>query len=240
MDYSRAEPFPLICPTCRASSIVKVWLIVDGESRPDLLTAIVENKLNRTTCPNGHPLEADFPILLFRVPDKPILVFSPAFTASEETEPQQMALLLDTLRKKLGSDWQESWREEIKTIFRPLLPLMARPDPNNLLEKLTTPRSKLFADWPVLKELEDKGELNDFWAWLLAFVQIGELGESPVDESSDGESSAFQKIISDIENEENDEIMDIWTDSLDNKEAADIFKHHRALFRRFQELGEDD
>ena len=64
--HSHAEEMPVVCVHCGTSFAAEVWLIVDAEKRPELLTHVVEGSIHTVVCPNGHVAELDAPLLLFR------------------------------------------------------------------------------------------------------------------------------------------------------------------------------
>jgi hypothetical protein len=106
-----------------------LWIIVDGEKRPDLLRAIENGRLHDPMCEYCNQychVEAD--LLILRASRDPALIFSPARGNSpEETSKIGRSFLLK-LREQMGADWRMDWYERdgrrgIATVERPVLPV---------------------------------------------------------------------------------------------------------------------
>jgi hypothetical protein len=141
MSVSFAQEADLLCPRCGQSFRADVWLIVDAAERPDLLERVRAGTLHTLSCPHcGHEGGIDVPVLIFRPYPTPgrgedfPLLFSPAQHTSSEEDQQQAAVLLETLRRRLGDRWRDEWLARgLPGVPRPLLPVVLSEGPEAAL-----------------------------------------------------------------------------------------------------------
>lgn len=101
------------CDKCQHDIDFILWVIVDGEKRPDLLQQITDGILHDPKCPNCdyiNHLEAD--LLLFRPTKEPVLFFSPARGRNSEEQMKVGRSFLSKLKDQLGAAWNNEWYEK--------------------------------------------------------------------------------------------------------------------------------
>jgi CHAT domain-containing protein len=128
MSNSFANKVELMCSKCQQAFSADVWLIVDANDRPDLIDKICAGKLHDIPCPHcGVANPVDAPLLLFRANGTPALFYSPGRNTSPEQNRAQGMLLVEILRKQLGTAWKSEWtaggliglnRDAMPTIIR--------------------------------------------------------------------------------------------------------------------------
>ena len=64
MALSASRQIAVECSTCGAPFSADVWLIVDSAERPDLWARCLEASIHVVTCPNGHPMLLQAPLLI--------------------------------------------------------------------------------------------------------------------------------------------------------------------------------
>lgn len=120
------------CEKCEHDIDFILWIIVDGEKRPDLLQQIMEGNLHDPKCPrcgNINHLNAD--LLLFLQNKSPVLIFSPTDITDVEKSNLVGRSFLFKLRQQLGANWNNEWYEKdgkrgVFTVARQLLPMFIK------------------------------------------------------------------------------------------------------------------
>ena len=121
MDSSFANSEDLECPRCHHAFTCEVWLIVDGDARPDLLERVTDGTLHSVRCPQCESEigRVDIPLLLLRREAEPALLFLPADQTSSEEDQAAFEGLMVRLREALGDEWDGAWDEEDAVPFVP-------------------------------------------------------------------------------------------------------------------------
>ncbi|WP_298010522.1 CpXC domain-containing protein, partial [uncultured Anaerolinea sp.] len=158
MTHSISQTATLACPQCGHAFPAEIWLIVDGDERPDLLARAASGDLHRLPCPQcGNAGTVDTPLLILRPGAPAPLLFSPAEHTTREQDQEHLQGLLGALQGLLGADWQDAWLETLQIVPRPILPVaLSSASPEDLRQRL------LEALPPSLREaialLEESGE----------------------------------------------------------------------------------
>jgi hypothetical protein len=110
---SRAYVMELGCSGCQHTFDFALWIIIDGDSRPDLLQSIVDGRLHDPLCPRcGHANHINADLLLFTRTPEPVLLFSPdPHNAPEQTQKIGRSFLLK-LKAQLGAEWKDEYYEK--------------------------------------------------------------------------------------------------------------------------------
>jgi hypothetical protein len=115
------------CDKCHRDIDFVLWIIVDVDSRPDLLRQIKSGELHDPKCNCGHNSHLEADLLVFRPSQEPAILFSPANgNTPEETQKVGRSFLLK-LKKQMGKGWNPEWYEKdgkrgMYTIVRLALP----------------------------------------------------------------------------------------------------------------------
>ncbi|MCB0129778.1 MAG: hypothetical protein KDD78_02980, partial [Caldilineaceae bacterium] len=188
MATSQFQTADLTCPDCRRIFSAPIWLLVDGQERPDLLAQAQAGTLHDLACPQcGRTWGVDAPLLLYRPGQEPLIIVSPAQQTTREQDQEQANGLLSMLATALGPTWQDAWLAAIQTVPRQLLPAaLSSPgvppqladDLQAILGELSQPARR--TDMPRRIELcrralslVNRGQQSSLWAALQ-----GELGNS--------------------------------------------------------------
>ena len=110
MPNSYAQATELSCPSCQHPFLAEIWLIIDVNERPDLLTRIHAGALNDLACPQcGHLASVGAPLLVFHPNQTPPLIFVPRQGTTDLQNQQQANQLLTIQKARLGNAWQNDW-----------------------------------------------------------------------------------------------------------------------------------
>ncbi|MFN2138216.1 MAG: CpXC domain-containing protein [Candidatus Promineifilaceae bacterium] len=155
MPHSVAQITTLTCPTCGLAFPAQLWVIVDGDERPDLLARVRNGTLQQIACPRDHLLQVDAPLLLYLPAHSRPLLFSPAQDTNSEQDRQQAERFLVALRGSLGEKWQDEWLTGgLSTVPRAALPAFLSDDPEAALADLMQQQVKQLS--PALREAFDE------------------------------------------------------------------------------------
>ncbi|WP_322510196.1 CpXC domain-containing protein [Anaerolinea sp.] len=140
MAHSFSQTATLACPQCGHTFPAEIWLIVDGDERPDLLARAAQGDLHRLPCPQcGNNGTLDVPLLILRRHEpQGVLIFSPAENTTREEDQKHLNGLMQALKASLGAEWQEEWIVKSQVVPRGLLPLVlgnASPEVREELQK---------------------------------------------------------------------------------------------------------
>jgi len=138
MTHSFAESTTLTCPACRRPYPVEIWLIVDTAERPDLLARLQTGSLHDIPCPHcRHSVTLDAPLLIYRPGQTPPILFSPAEQTTSEQDQAHAIGLINLLRDRLGTAWQDAWLAQgLNGVPRQMLPAALSDDPQAALREL--------------------------------------------------------------------------------------------------------
>ncbi|MEW6180989.1 MAG: CpXC domain-containing protein [Chloroflexota bacterium] len=125
MAHSFSQIATLTCPQRGHTFPAEIWLIVDGDERPDLLARAAQGDLHRLPCPKcGNANTVDAPLLILRRQEPHgVLIFSPAERTTREQDQEHFNGLMQALKASLGAEWQEEWVKSLQIAPRALLPL---------------------------------------------------------------------------------------------------------------------
>ncbi|SLK00916.1 CHAT domain-containing protein [Arthrobacter sp. P2b] len=118
MTNSSAERIEKQCPTCGATAVADVWLIVDESERPDLVRSLRDDVLHGVSCTNcGSDVgQIDAPVVLYRPQREPAVLFFPAKQTSAEEDHENAFFLLTKLRDALGDTWRDEWLQPLNSV----------------------------------------------------------------------------------------------------------------------------
>ena len=146
MTHSFAQSVTLPCPACSQPVDVEVWLILDGQERPDLLELAREGILHQVTCPHcSQEFGLDAPLLVYWPDRPPHLLFLPPQQTSAEQDRELAAGLVSVLRGSLGDAWQEAWVEQMPTVPRQLLGAFLTDNPREALDQIAAQMEEALA-----------------------------------------------------------------------------------------------
>jgi tetratricopeptide (TPR) repeat protein len=118
MDASYSTTTRQKCPQCNRSFDGELWLIVDTCERFDLVVQICDDTIHQLTCPTGHPIAVDAPLLVYDAVNDPVLIFSPLLQTSEAQDHQQADQLIQRLRNEISSEWDSTFARNVPFISR--------------------------------------------------------------------------------------------------------------------------
>lgn len=121
MDLSFSQNITTICSECKQSFSKDVWIILDQNSRPELIEQLKQENLNTLVCPQcNHQMgTADEPLLIYRPNQQPPLIFSHAEkNILGEDQAHNMHRLVQHLLQDLHRDDQEWVMEGLKRVPR--------------------------------------------------------------------------------------------------------------------------
>lgn len=102
-DPSLRRSFTYACPRCGKTTTDAVWLILDGDRRPDLLRKLAAGTLQLVRCPQcGYQAEPDSELLVWRRGTFPHLLYIPSRHGAESLEDaeQEIGRLCEELPKQ--------------------------------------------------------------------------------------------------------------------------------------------
>ena len=181
MTHSVAQSTTLTCPACRRPFPAEVWLIIDTAERPDLLARIRDSSLHAIPCPHcRHAGAVDAPLLLYRPGQTPPILFSPADQTTTEQDQEHAVGLINLLRQRLGSTWQDAWLARgLNAVPRQKLPAVLNGDPLAAEREVNAqaspaPERPRAEDPDAVRPRQATGReiaQNPFWAGLQALLQ---------------------------------------------------------------------
>ena len=112
MPNSLADISKVICPKCSAVFSATIWKVLDTTEHPALVDPVQRRRLHHFTCPSGHGIELDLPLLIYLPGRSPRLMFSPAKGATPKQAAAHAKSLVKQLGHRLGSVWEDSWAKD--------------------------------------------------------------------------------------------------------------------------------
>jgi len=260
MPHSIAQNAPLTCPACNRDFQAEIWLIIDGEERPDLLQRARDGTLHTLTCPHcGQVLgQADAPLLIYRPAGDPVLIFSPARGTSQAQDQEHAVGLLGMLRESLDDAWEDAWLEEMATVPRDLLALALSEDPEALLQQMAAQAAaeleRLQQEDPdayrALQEAAEQVTREDVEARermgeevkdpLQVLEEAGELGEHLLALLNEGSLENGRGVIKrypDLLTEETEELIQRLLQVDNRAQVRGLVQAWQGLLRRCREVG---
>ncbi len=255
MTISFAQSTDLTCPNCSRSFAAEIWLIVDTGERPDLVERIRAGSLHDLACTHcGEPLgQADAPLLIFRAHAQPALLFSPAQQTSNEQDQEHAAGLVNLLRERLGSRWQDEWLAQgLAGAPRPMLPAVLSDDPEAALRQIA---EQATAELERLRREDPEAFARLEEAARAAGAEENGEGEEKGEEEAIGLALTIQQFIQAQTWDESQRIVGQHPELLSeeagallgqlieaaqaqgDENAVRIFAEHRDLLRRCREAG---
>src|SRR3954467_5820183 len=121
-DLSVSTPLFEQCPACGLDWTPLVWLVVDADHRPDLLSAIQDGTLcvfQCEACEKSINVNAPFLVVRDRAPR---LLYSPSPGTTSLDDHNQLVHALSKLKEAAAGHWNDKLVEELTVIVRPLMP----------------------------------------------------------------------------------------------------------------------
>jgi CHAT domain-containing protein/tetratricopeptide (TPR) repeat protein len=119
MPNSLADISNVICPKCSTVFSATIWKVLDTTEHPALAGPVQRRRLHHFTCPSGHGIELDLPLLIYLPGRSPRLMFSPAKGATAKQAAAHAESLLEQLAHRLGSVWDDTWtKDRIDSVLR--------------------------------------------------------------------------------------------------------------------------
>jgi tetratricopeptide (TPR) repeat protein len=150
MPISYAQREELECAECGAQFAADVWLIVDSAERPDLWARVRDATIHKLTCPNGHPIKLDAPLLL-RDARQGRIFFSPAKSSSPREDEEIARELGQHLFNALSQNPAQENALQFEIMWRGLVPLAIGGMPFQTIQQLQS----------ILRELERPAALSE-------------------------------------------------------------------------------
>jgi hypothetical protein len=136
MDRSFAETVSFECPQCGRHCEPDIWVIVDAESRPDLVERLTGGSLRQVACPGcARESQADSPLLVFQAQREPYLISTASQQTTEEQAEEQAVGLVSRLHEMCGGEWRDEWITNSMSEGLPELGLLFNQLGNNLSDR---------------------------------------------------------------------------------------------------------
>lgn len=241
MTHSFAQKAELTCPKCQKTFTSNVWLIIDGDERPDLLKKARQGTLHRVPCPHcGVTNQLDGPLVILRRSATPPLLYSPAQTTTLEQNKYNFGGLVGELRASLGDEWRDEWvGEGLRGLAREMVPVALGDDPEAALAEQNA------AMEAALERLQ-KIDPTQYQALLqaasdLATLQsMGETITALVEAESWDDAQNILNEHPELLSDEADALLTrfiVITQAQGDNDAREAFADNQTLLRRCREIG---
>lgn len=107
------------CVRCRSTYAPELYVIVDAGERPDLVQRIKDGIIHCAICPHcGVVMNFGMPLLVYRPGAAVPVMYSPVSIATPEQRREHALMLLDTLSRQLGPDWDDGLTRGVYEVER--------------------------------------------------------------------------------------------------------------------------